>query len=107
MIADCTDSYIQMIQEYQSEADEAKKAQKLKELTFLSEFNESELNNDVSKQLDKKIDKKDLFKREYARKNDVLNNAAEFVEVPIKGSCNPEDALIELIDSKKLKKKRI
>jgi hypothetical protein len=96
MIADCTDSYIQMIQEYQSEADEAKKAQKLKEL-----------NNDVSKQLDKKIDKKDLFKREYARKNDVLNNAAEFVEVPIKGSCNPEDALIELIDSKKLKKKRI
>lgn len=131
MIADSTETYLKLVQNYQNEANPVIKAQLLKDLTFLSEFNESEIRNVVSTQLQDKVDKKSVYRRENANRRDAMNqdratrrdvvgvndNAPKvqqmesitstraLISIDDLSSPSPEDAIIEAIDRKRAAEK--
>lgn len=107
MIEDASESYSNMINAYQSDSNPESRAKKLKDLTWLSEFNESQYCNVISETLSESIKPKDMYAQEYKNRADALNNRIDIdVEEVISSSINPENALIDYIDNKNNKKKK-
>ena len=101
-IQDGEQAYSEMVKAYENEVDPAKKAKQLQDLTYLAEFNEMECRNMFSPEF-QDVDKKAVFNRYNANERDCMNTLTCQLPPDDKLSyASPEDAIITLIDLKRL-----